>query len=68
MALRRSNSTRSSRRGASVATLFRVALMRCSDAAEVMTLNTLDREATTQSLFRNRDPRAWSVRLEPVTN
>ena len=67
MALRRPNSTHS-RRSASVATLFRVVLMRCSEAAEVMTLNAAEPEATTETLLRNRDPRAWRVRGEPVTN
>lgn len=67
MALRSSHSTRN-RRGAPAGTQFRVVLMRCSDAAEVMTLNTSDPEATTETLFRNRDPRAWRVRVEPVTN
>ena len=42
--------------------------MRGSDAAEVMTLHTSDPEATTETLFRNRDPRAWRVRVEPCTN
>jgi hypothetical protein len=51
-----------------VATLFRVVLMRCSEAAEVMTLNAAEPEATTETLLRNRDPRAWRVRGEPVTN
>lgn len=67
MALRGSNSTRN-RRGASAGTQFRGVLMRGSDAAEVMTLHTSDPEATTETLFRNRDPRAWRVRVEPITN
>jgi hypothetical protein len=67
MALTRSISARN-RRGPAAGKQFRVVLMRCSDAAEVMTLNTLDPEATNETLFRNRDPRARCVRVEPVTN